>query len=281
MRTNPYTPYPVTIQKVVVENEGKDIKSFELVFTNPEDEKEFQYLPGQFAELSVWGYGECPIGIASSPTEKGSLRFTVKKTGGVVTTALHNLYPGCQIGVRGPLGNFYPVDEIKGKNIFIIGGGFAFTTLRSLLTYLIYPEHRTDYADITVIYGARSPGELIYKDEIALWQKRDDLNVYITVDKGDEHWDGLEGFVPTIAQQVIKSWDNDVAFVCGPPIMIKFTLPVLIKAGFPPELIYTSLEMRMKCGIGKCGRCNIGPKYVCKHGPIFTLADLQNLPQEY
>ncbi|MCD6384713.1 FAD/NAD(P)-binding protein [Candidatus Sumerlaeota bacterium] len=281
MGINPYTPYPVTIKRVVVENEDKDIKSFELVFTNPEHEKAFNYLPGQFAEISVWGYGECPIGMASSPTEKGILRFTVKKTGGVVTTALHNLQPGRQIGVRGPLGNSYPVNEIKGKNIFIIGGGFAFTTLRSLLTYLIHPDNRNNYADITVIYGARSPGELIYKDEIALWQQRDDLNVYITVDKADEHWDGLEGFVPTIAEQVIKSWDNGVAFVCGPPIMIKFTIPVLLKAGFPPELIYTSLEMRMKCGIGKCGRCNIGPKYVCKHGPIFTFAELQQLPSEY
>ncbi len=289
MEPNPYLPYPTKIIRIINETDAKDIKTFKLVFKNPEDERVFRYLPGQFAELSVWGYGECPIGIASSPTEPGILKFTVKKMG-LVTTALHNMEAGREIGVRGPLGNFYPVNAIQGKDIYIIGGGFAFTTLRSLLTYLIHPDNRRNYENITLIYGARSPGDLIYKDEIAIWQQRNDLKVYITVDKGDEHWKGLEGFVPTITKQVLNSEaaskfsstaPERVAFVCGPPIMIKFTLPILLEAGFNPEQIYNSLEMRMKCGIGKCGRCNIGPKYVCKHGPIFTLAELQQLPAEY
>ncbi len=281
MKKNPYKPYPVEVVDIINETDVKDIKTFVLAFKNPEDEGAFSYTPGQFAELSLWGYGECPIGIASSPTEKGFVKFTVKNTGGVVTTALHNLNKGNGMGIRGPMGNFYPVDEVKGKNIFIISGGFAFTTLRSLLTYMLHPDHRHDYADITLVYGARSPGDLIYRYEIENWQQRDDLNLYITVDKGNETWDGLEGYVPTICKEKITSSENGVAFVCGPPIMIKYTLPVLFDAGFPPEQIYNSLEMRMKCGIGKCGRCNIGSKYVCIHGPIFTLAELQEMPSEY
>lgn len=281
MTTNPYKPYPVRISDIIDETDAKDIKSFILTFRKPDDEKAFAYLPGQFAELSVWGYGESPIGIASSPTEKGSLKFTVKKTGGVVTTALHNLSVGSEIGVRGPMGNYYPVRDFKGKNVYIIGGGFAFTTLRSLLTYMIHPDNRSNYADIIVIYGARTPGDLIYRDEVVEWKKRDDIALHVTIDKPVDGWDGLVGFVPTIAKQVVKRWDNAVAVVCGPPVMIKFTFPVLLEAGFPPESIYNSLEMRMKCGIGKCGRCNIGPKYVCKHGPVFTLAELQQLPTEY
>ena len=281
MTTNPYKPYPVTIADIIDETDEKDIKSFILTFKNPEDERAFAYLPGQFAELSLWGYGEAPIGIASSPTEKGFLKFTVKKTGGVVTTALHNLSVGSEIGVRGPMGNYYPVSDFEGKNIYIIGGGFAFTTLRSLLTYMIHPDNRAHYADIIVVYGARTPGDLIYREEVAEWKKRDDIALHVTIDKLVEGWDGLVGFVPTIAKQVVTRWDNAVAVVCGPPVMIKFTIPVLLEAGFPPENIYNSLEMRMKCGIGKCGRCNIGPKYVCKHGPVFTFAELQHLPQEY
>ncbi|MCX7766191.1 MAG: FAD-binding oxidoreductase, partial [Candidatus Sumerlaeia bacterium] len=201
---NPYLPYSTKITRIINETDAKDIKTFELVFKNPEDEEAFRYLPGQFAELSVWGYAECPIGIASSPTEPGILKFTVKKMG-IVTTALHNMEVGREIGVRGPLGNFYPVNAIQRKDIYIIGGGFAFTTLRSLLTYIIHPDNRRNYGNITLIYGARSPGDLIYKDEIALWQQRNDLKIYITVDKGDENWKGLEGFVPTITKQVLNT----------------------------------------------------------------------------
>ncbi len=281
MRPNPYKPYPVKIVDIIDETDARDIKTFVMAFKNPEQEHDFEYLPGQFAELSVWGYGECPIGIASSPTEKGTVKFSVKNTGGVVTTALHNLSVGDEMGIRGPLGNYYPVENFKGKNVYIIGGGFAFTTLRSLLIYLLHPDNRDDYGDITVVYGARTPGDLLYREEIGEWQKRNDLELHVTIDKEVEGWDGLVGFVPAIAEQKITTAENAVAVVCGPPIMIKFTIPVLFEAGIAATDIYNSLEMRMKCGIGKCGRCNIGPKYVCKHGPVFTYADLQQLPSEY
>jgi len=278
--TNPYMPYPVRIDQITIENEERDLKTFKFVFLDPEHEKAFNYVPGQFAELSVLGKGECPIGIASSPTEEGYLLFTVKKTG-VVTGELHNLTEGCVIGVRGPLGKSYPLDRMKGKNVVIVGGGFAFTTLRALTKYMTNDGNRSDYGEITVIYGARSPGELLYKEELKEWEARDDLKTTITVDKGDENWTGREGFVPTVLEEVAPSSKDALMVVCGPPIMIKFTLPVIEKLGFAPSDTILSLEMRMKCGIGKCGRCNIGSKYVCKDGPVFTLEELNTLPAEY
>ncbi len=278
--TNPYMPYPVRIDQITIENEERDLKTFKFVFLDPEHEKAFNYVPGQFAELSVLGKGECPIGIASSPTEEGYLLFTVKKTG-VVTGELHNLPEGRKIGVRGPLGKSYPLDRMKGKNVVIVGGGFAFTTLRALTKYMISDGNRGDYGEITVIYGARSPGELLYKEELKEWEARDDLETTITVDKGDDDWTGREGFVPTVLEEVAPSSKDALMVVCGPPIMIKFTLPVIEKLGFAPSDTILSLEMRMKCGIGKCGRCNIGSKYVCKDGPVFTLEELNALPAEY
>jgi sulfhydrogenase subunit gamma (sulfur reductase) len=278
---NPYLPYPVRIDRIVTETEDKNLKTFRFVFLNPEDEEKFAYTPGQFGELSIAGKGEIPIGIASSPTEKGFVAFTVNKVG-LVTTHLHNMKEGDIMGLRGPLGNWYPWDEMEGKHVVIVGGGFAFTTLRSSIIYMLDPENRSKFAAISVVYGARSPGMLLYKDELAEWEQRDDINMHITVDGTDDpDWKYNVGFVPTITEQKITSADNAIAIVCGPPIMIKFTQPVLEKLGFSPDGIILSLEMRMKCGIGICGRCNIGDQYVCKDGPVFSLAQLKTMPGEY
>ena len=305
---NPYIPYPVKISKIVVETSDKLIKSFDLVFLNKEDERDWHHEPGQFAELSLFGKGEIPIGIASSPTEKGFLRFTVMKVG-LVTTALHEMEEGEEIGIRGPLGNWYPYEKMKGANVVIIGGGFAFTTLRAFTKFLLHPSNRNDFGNITVIYGARTPGLLLYKEELAEWEKRDDLSLFQCIDwkigpqgpleePAASGWQPVNmkepsktaisprggkftAFVPQMVDAVSPSSKNAFAIICGPPIMIKFTLPVVTKLGFGTENIINSLEMRMKCGIGKCGRCNIGSKFVCKDGPVFTLAQLQTMPKEY
>ena len=282
---NPYIPMPVEIIKIIDEVDTHDIKSFRLKFLNKEDEAQFKYLPGQFSELSIYGQGESPIGIASSPTEQGYVEFTVQRAGaiqpGLVTAALHDMDEGAKIGLRGPLGNSWPIEFLEKKNIVVVGGGFAFTTLRSLINYMLHKDNRSRFGEITVIYGARTPGLLLYKDELAAWEKRDDIKTVITVDKRDDTWKGREGFVPAVCKDVAPSPKNSVAVICGPPIMIKFTLPVFFDLGFSKENILTSLEMRMKCGIGKCGRCNVGYKYVCSDGPVFSLAELEELPRDF
>jgi NAD(P)H-flavin reductase len=279
---NPYLPYPVRIDDIVIETEDKNLKTFKFVFLAADDEKKFAYHAGQFAELSVTGKGEIPIGIASSPTEKGFVKFTVNRVG-LVSSYLHAMKVGDIMGVRGPLGNWYPWEQMQGKNVVIIGGGFAFTTLRASIIYMLDPANRSMFNDIHVIYGARTPGMLLYRDELAEWEKRADIHMHITVDATDDPaWKYNVGFVPTITEQKAPAADGDTyAIVCGPPIMIKFTQPVLDKLGYAHDKIIMSLENRMKCGIGMCGRCNIGKEFVCKDGPVFTLEQLSKTPKEY
>jgi NAD(P)H-flavin reductase len=299
---NPYLPIPVKVKRVIVESDDKTLKTIETEFVNEGDK--FSFMPGQFCELSILGKGEAPFGIASSPTEE-TLKFTVNRVG-VVTTALHYLEEGEEIGIRGPLGNYYPIEEFKQNDVVIIGGGFAFTTLRALLVYML--ENRRDYGEITVIYGVRRSGLFLYQEELEEWEKRGDLKLYRCIDwrfddKGpikeepaEEGWEPINfdspgkteikeeqnkftAFVPQLVE-AINLKPSSYAVVCGPPIMIKLTLPVLTNLGFSSNKVYTSLERRMKCGIGKCGRCNIGPKYVCIDGPVFSLEQLNSLPKE-
>ncbi len=279
---NPYLPYPVRIDDIKDETEDRSLKTFRLVFIRPEDEEQFAYRAGQFAELSVTGKGEIPIGIASSPVEKGFIKFTVNRAG-VVTTYLHSMKVGDVMGVRGPLGNSYPWEMLQGKNILIVGGGFAFTTLRSSIVYMLDPANRKKFGNIDVVYGARTPGMLLYLDELAAWEKRDDINMHITVDgTKDPNWKYHVGFVPPVVEETAPQGGPDsYAIICGPPVMIKFTLPVLEKLGYAHDNIIMSLENRMKCGIGMCGRCNIGKELVCRDGPVFTLSQLNLTPKEY
>jgi NAD(P)H-flavin reductase len=277
---NVYAPQLTTIKSIVSENTVNDIKTFEFEFKRDEDLKAFDYIPGQFAELSIIGEGECPIGIASSPTEKGSLKFTIKKMG-EVTTAFHNKEVGDIVGIRGPLGNGWPIEEMQGKNIVIIGGGFAFSTLRSLTEYIIHEDNRDKYGDLIIIYGNRNSGEVLYQKDLKRWEQRDDLDLILTIDQPEEGWTKKVGYVAPVVKEVSPSPKDAYAIVCGPPIMIKTTIDVLKELNFKDEFILNSLEMRMKCGVGKCGRCNIGDKYVCVDGPVFSLAELNEMPDEY
>lgn len=281
MNHNPYKPIPMRIARTVVETDDQSLKSFELVFEKEADREAFfsRYRPGQFCQLSIFGKGEAPFGVASAAWEGDFVRFTINKIG-VFTRAIHSMKVGDPIGLRGPLGNWYPIEDWKGANIVIIGGGYAFTTLFALTQHLLDPEIRPQYGNLTVIYGAREPGLFLYKQELQTWYERKDINLYQAIDCPVDGWCYFVGYVPTVTKEIAPSAENAVAFVCGPPVMIKFTLPVLYELGFPAERIYTSMEKRMKCGIGKCGRCNIGPKYICKDGPIFTFAQLQELPPD-
>jgi sulfhydrogenase subunit gamma (sulfur reductase) len=278
---NPYLPYPVRIDDITIENEVRDLKTFRLVFEQEADRAAFRYQPGQFGELSLFGVGESPFGIASAPSEEDYLLFTVKKTGSV-TAELHNCEPGRTIGVRGPFGNGFPWKRMEGKNILIVSGGFAFTTLRSAIVHMLDPGNRKRFGQLTAVYGARDPGELLYKDLLASWEADAEIDLHLTVDRAPEQlWEKHVGLVPNIVKEIAPRAENGLALVCGPPIMIRFTVPVLQELGYADDEIILSLENRMKCGIGKCGRCNIGAKYVCIHGPVFTYAELSRLPPEY
>jgi len=270
---NIYLPALATIQEVRLET--PDIATYVVTFDDAKLRDSFTYEPGQFAELSVFGVGECPIGIASSPTWKGYLEFCVRAVG-TVSNAIHNLEAGDKLGVRGPLGNSWPYQEIRGQDLLFIGGGIGLPPLRSLIRYVL--DKRDDYGAVEIVYGARSPADLVYKQELKEWEERPDVDFHVTVDVGDATWDGPVGFVPPFLKQINPSPENKVAFTCGPPIMIKLVVQALEEMGYADADIVTTLEMKMKCGVGKCGRCNIGDKYICRDGPVFTYEQLREIP---
>ncbi len=279
--SNPYAPVPMRVEKSVTETEDGSIRTISLTF--PDGTAPFGFVPGQFAELSILGVGEAPFGIASSPMSPDMLDFTIARVG-TVTTELHYLEPGESVGLRGPLGNGYPVEGLSGRDLLVIGGGFGFSTLRAFTNYALHPGNRGNFGGITVVYGARNPGLLLYRDDLCDWAARDDMNLVVTVDRADEGWTGMTGTVPAAVEKVkgVKSvLGGRAALVCGPPAMIRYTLPVLADLGLAPADIFLSLEMKMKCGIGKCGRCGIGGSYACTDGPVYSLERLRGLPGEF
>ncbi len=260
-----------------VRKDTPDVKTFRVV--TPEGKKPFEHKPGQCAMLSVPGVGEALFSITSSPTNTEYLEFSIKKCG-CVTEMLHMLEPGQEITIRGPYGRSFPVDTVfKGKNLLFIAGGIGLAPLRSVINYV--RDKRGDYGKVAIVYGARSADDLVDYEEITKeWVNEPDFDVHLTIDRPQEGWAGHVGFVPTYAKEL--NIDNTyTAVLCGPPIMIKFTLQGLLEQGFEKKNIYTTLELRMKCGIGKCGRCNVGDKYVCKDGPVFCMTELDELPDEY
>jgi len=275
---NIYMPHMMQITNVT--DEAPMVKTFRLDFVDEKVREQFSFKTGQFGEYSAIGQGESTFCIASSPTKKDYIECTFRETG-KVTTALSMKGKGDLIGFRGPYGNNFPIHEWKNKNLLFIAGGIALPPMRSVIWNCL--DLRDDYKDITIIYGAKNVDDLVYKYELEEWEKRPDVNLVTTVDPGGEtpDWKGKSGFVPTVLDQEAPSSENTIAIVCGPPIMIKFTFPVLEKLGFKPADVYTTLENRMKCGFGKCGRCNVGNVFVCKDGPVFTQEKLKDLPPEY
>jgi NAD(P)H-flavin reductase len=275
---NIYLPYLMRIAKITEESPA--VKTFRLEFVDEVAARNFDFKTGQFGLYSAFGEGESTFCIASSPTRKGYIECTFREVGRV-TAALADKEVGDIVGFRGPYGNVFPLEDWKGKNLVFIAGGIALPPLRSVIWNCL--DLRDWFKDITVVYGARSVADLVYKHELKEWSERSDMKLVTTVDPGGEtpDWTGKVGFVPPVVAELGLSAENTVAIVCGPPIMIKLTLPVLQKLGFAPEQIFTTLENRMKCGLGKCGRCNTGKSFVCKDGPVYTLAQLNELPAEY
>ncbi len=275
---NPYVPWLASIDDIRDEVVGeRAIKTFRLSFQNETVQNTFDYTPGQCVMVSVLGEGECMFAISSSPTEKGYIEVSVMKLG-KVTSILHECEVGDVLGVRGPYGNGFDVDSWKGKNIITVGGGIGQPPLRSLIWYVL--ANRRDYGKLDIVYGARTSRDLSFKKELLDLEKRDDVDVHLSIDVEEEGWTRFVGFVPDNLLHVAPSPDNAIAITCGPPIMIHFVIQNLLKLGFAEDQIFTTLEMRMKCGIGKCGRCNIGNVYVCKDGPVFSYAQIKNMKGE-
>lgn len=271
---NPYRPELATVKEVI--QETHNIRTLRVVLDDEERMRQFTFRPGQVGQLSVFGVGESTFVINSPPSCREYLQFSVMRTG-EVTQRIHQLSPGDQIGVRAPLGNGFSFEDLKGKDVLFVGGGIGMAPLRTLLLHMI--DHRSDYGDIMIIYGARSPQDLCYRYEFDMW-KGGNVNLVLTVDSEFPGWNGRVGFVPTVLTEEAPAAHNRVAIVCGPPIMIKFVLFNLKELGFQDDQILTTLEKRMKCGIGICGRCNIGTSYVCLDGPVFSVEQLKGMVPE-
>ncbi|WP_313182928.1 FAD/NAD(P)-binding protein [Lacrimispora sp.] len=260
-----------------VRRDTPDVKTFRV--NGLEDSKPFEHMPGQCAMLSIPGVGEAMFSITSSPTNRNYMEFSIKKCG-CLTDWLHQMEKGQEIALRGPYGNYFPVDtELKGKNLLFIAGGIGIAPLRSVIHYVI--DNRADYGLVDIVYGARSAEDLVDLEEMRKdWSNVEGFRVHLTIDRAEEGWDGNVAFVPDYVRE-LKFSNNRTALVCGPPVMIKFVLQALEEMGFASTEIYTTMELKMKCGVGKCGRCNIGSKYVCKDGPVFRYDELGVLPSEY
>ncbi len=274
---NNETLIPVVCKVIDIRQDTPDVKTFRVV--TPDGKKPFDHRPGQCAMLSVPGISEAMISITSSPTNREYMEFSVKKCG-CLTEWLHAMEVGQCITVRGPYGRPFPVDdELTGKDLLFVAGGIGLAPLRSVINYV--RDNREKYGTVDIVYGSRSKDDLVdYREIVEEWEKTEDFHVHLTIDREQEGWDGHVGFVPNYVKELAPDVKKTV-LMCGPPIMIKFTLQGLMELGFDKTRIYTTMELRMKCGIGKCGRCNIGSKYVCKDGPVFRFDELDALPNEY
>jgi len=268
-RTSIYLPQLAELIKVKPIAEREKLFEFKL-----QDAKELGHKPGQFVEISLFGIGEMPVSVSSSPTRKGSFELAVRNVGNV-SNALHNLREGATIGIRGPFGKGFPLESLKGKDILVVAGGIGLFPLRSLINYIL--DKRDEFGRFIILSGCRTPRERVFVNELGQWQKRQDAELLETVDRCDEEWTGNVGMITTLFSKVTVAPQNTFAIVVGPPVMYKFVVAECKKKGLRDEQILLSLERRMKCGVGKCGHCQINGVYVCQEGPVFTYAEILKL----
>ncbi len=272
----------VESQKLYIPLMSKILKVEQLTST----EKRFEILlpkehplghkPGQFVEVSIFGFGEAPISICSSPTKSPVFELTVRNTGRL-TDKMHELTSGCQLGIRGPFGNGFEVESFRQKDILFVCGGIGLAPLKSLIDYTI--AKRDDFGRIIIVYGTKNPSEILFKNEIESWKKREDIEFHISVDKPDNDWKGNVGVITTLIPPLKLDTDKTIATVVGPPVMYKYVILSLKGKRIPDENIYLSLERRMKCGVGKCGHCQINNSYVCQEGPVYQYPRIKQLEE--
>jgi len=257
-----------------VRDETPDTRTFVLQLRDGPVADALPFVPGQFLELSVFGCGEAPFCIASSPTRARALEVTVRRTG-QLTDALHTLGPGDEIGLRGPCGNGFDVPAARGKDLVFVAGGIGLPPLRGLIWNVL--DEREKFGRVTVLYGARTPSDLVYKNELADWGRRDDLELLVTVDRAEPGWEGNVGMVPILFDMTELRPATSLVYVCGPPIMIRFVVQDLLMRGFAEDAVISTLERMMQCGVGKCNHCAIGHRYICRDGPVFSYRQIREM----
>lgn len=268
------SPYLVKRAKIVRAKKLTPLeKYFEIALPNNE---ELAHDPGQFVEVSLLGVGEAPISVSSSPTKKGSFELVVR-TAGKLTGALHKLEAGAEVGIRGPFGKGFPVDILKGNDLLFVAGGLGIVPLRSLINYVI--DNRRDFGKVAILLGCKTPKDMLFGEEVAEWEKRTDIQFNCTVDKADPDWRGNVGLITSLIPGINLEPERTFGVVVGPPIMYKFVIMELLKKRIPERQILVSLERHMKCGLGKCGHCQINGFYCCQEGPVFSLEKIKNVPE--
>lgn len=266
-----YLPLPATVKKARMMN------GTEIYLHLQMDGEPLKYLPGQFVEVSIAGLGEVPISISSSPTKKDGFELVIRRIGNV-TNAIHKLKAGDKVGIRGPLGKgCYPLEETKGKDLVFICGGIGLVPQRSFINYVL--ANRSDYGKVTVLMGTKCRSQRFFHSEIDAWKISKDIEFIESIDEADDCWNGNVGVVTTLIPSIESDLDKSIILICGPPIMYKFVLMALAEDKVPHEQIYVNLERKMKCGVGKCGHCQINDKYVCVDGPVFRYDELGSVPE--
>lgn len=268
---SPYLPKWAEISRIEKLTESE--KLFQLRLSNG---KPLGHQPGQFVEVSVMGIGEAPISISSPPINDNSFELAVRKVGNL-TNAMHRLGVGDKLGIRGPFGTNFPTEEAKGKDVLFVAGGIGLVPLRSFIKFVL--EHRKDYGEVTILFGARNPSEQLFLTELEEWRGRKDIRYLETVDRADATWKGNVGVITTLFSKVHVEPSKTICVVVGPPVMYRFVIMEAKAKGIPDTQIFLSLERRMKCGLGKCGHCQINKIYVCQDGPVLRYSDIFDLEE--
>jgi len=278
MNINPYLPVKAEIKEIIQETKSDlDVKTYKLEFLNGFT---MDFMPGQFVELGIPGIGEAPFGFAGDPLVKDSIEISIKRTGSL-TEVIHRKKVGDCFWIRGPFGNTFPIEKIEGHDLLFVAGGIGLAPLRPLILYAFNDLNRNRFGKIKMLLAARSSSDFIYDYEYPKWREKKETEIVQTIDNPEPDWKEKVGFPHNLVAEMKFDLDKTMAVLCGPPIMIKFVSQKLMEMGLPKDRIYTTLEMRMTCGVGKCGKCNIGHKYVCVDGPVFSLAEIDEMPGEY